>query len=46
MAAVTFPLGLTAPGQAQNLTLAMLGDADCTAASKLDQVAIVVTRAK
>ena len=45
-AAVTFPVGLTQPGRPQTLTLKVIGDADCTAASKLDQVAIAVTQAK
>ena len=46
VADVRFPLGLTQPGVAQSITLKLIGDADCTAASKVDQVSIVVTRVK
>jgi hypothetical protein len=40
------PLGPTQPGQAQTVTLKYEGDEHCTADSKIDQVAVVVTRQK
>jgi hypothetical protein len=43
---ITFPVGLTQPGQPQSLTLKLIGDADCTEASKIDQVAVIATQAK
>lgn len=43
---VSFPVGLTEPGQPQNITLELLGSSDCTSASALDKVAVVATEAK
>ena len=43
---LSMPLGLSQPGQAQNVTLGYAGSNECTAASKLDQVAVVITRQK
>jgi hypothetical protein len=43
---VTLPVGLTRPGTTQAITLLMFGDPDCTSGSRVDQVAVAVTRAK
>jgi hypothetical protein len=46
-AAVSFPIGLTQAGQAQNVTLSMLSEGShCTADSQIDKISIVVTRVK
>jgi hypothetical protein len=46
-AGLSFPVGLTQPGVAQNITLKVFGNKeDCTSASTLDQVAVVATQAK
>jgi hypothetical protein len=45
-AGVTFPVGLSQPGAPQSIGLVMSGDEDCTAGSRLDQIAAVVTQEK
>lgn len=46
-ASLSFPLGLTEPGVPQNITLQALGSpGKCTADSRIDQVAVVVTQTK
>ncbi len=47
VAAASFPLGLTQPGVAQSVTIQVFGDEEaCTAGSRVDQVAVIVTQAK
>jgi hypothetical protein len=44
---VSFPIGLTTPGQPQTIGLLMMGDAtDCTSSSVVEQVAVVATQLK
>ena len=44
---VSFPIGLTQPGVAQSIGVQVLGgNTDCTAGSRIDQVAVVITQAK
>jgi hypothetical protein len=44
---VAFPIGLTQPGKAQNLTLSLIGSSThCTNDSQIDKISIVVTRVK
>ena len=45
-ASVTFPVGLTRPGQAQDVTLSLIGDNDCSSSSKLDLVTVVASQVK
>ena len=45
-ASVTFPVGLTRPGQAQDITLSLIGDTDCSSSSMLDQVTVVASQVK
>jgi hypothetical protein len=44
---VTFPVGLTRPGEPQSITfLIMGGGPDCTSGSRVDQIAVVAMQAK
>jgi hypothetical protein len=46
VSSISFPVGLAQPGVPQSIGAVMLGDEDCTAGSKVDQIAVVVTQEK
>jgi hypothetical protein len=46
VSSVSFPVGLAQPGVAQSIGVVMAGDEDCTAGSRVDQIAAVVTQEK
>jgi len=46
VASVSFPVGLSQPGVPQTIGAVMVGDEDCTAGSRVDQIAVVVTQEK
>jgi predicted permease len=46
VASISFPVGLAQPGVAQSIGATVVGDEDCTAGSRVDQIAVVVTQEK
>jgi hypothetical protein len=46
VASISFPVGLAQPGVAQSIGAVMVGDEDCTAGSRVDQIVAVVTQEK